>query len=235
MVAQTLHVEIPSARRASVWPWLVALLSGGCLIVVVAQKLQSIPASLLAQTQELVKSSGFNDIEVRVDGRDIALHGTVSTEQSTVQLIDQLSSVVGVRLVRDQLTTIDPVATARQQTQSFLQALSRIDTSVVAFEAGSVQFTPGSDKALDQLAQLMNTNPDFRIRIEGHTDNTGRESVNLRVSRERAEAVARYLVGHNVSPDQLIAKGYGSTQPLADNTTDNGRARNRRIEISYVD
>ncbi len=51
----------------------------------------------------------------------------------------------------------------------------------------------------------------------------------------RAQAVARYLESSNVSAAQLIAKGYGSTQPIADNATDSGRARNRRIEISYVD
>ena len=81
----------------------------------------------------------------------------------------------------------------------------------------------------------MVTYPETRLRIEGHTDNTGSEAANLRLSRERARAVASYLIARGISENRLIAKGYGSTQPIDDNSTDAGRGRNRRIEISYLD
>ncbi|MFT4729787.1 MAG: OOP family OmpA-OmpF porin, partial [Granulosicoccus sp.] len=119
--------------------------------------------------------------------------------------------------------------------QSFLISLALIGTDSVAFEPGSSSFATGSGAALLKLARLLTAFPSRRIRIEGHTDNTGPESVNLRLSRERAEAVASFLSSRGVADNRLIAKGYGSTQPIDDNFTDAGRARNRRIEISYLD
>ena len=80
----------------------------------------------------------------------------------------------------------------------------------------------------------MSAHPETRIRIEGHTDDTGPETVNLRISRERAQAVANYLANRGISDNRLIAKGYGSTQPIDNATTEAARSRNRRIEISYV-
>jgi len=174
-------------------------------------------------------------MEASVDGRDLTLSGTVAVQQSLAELTSSLEQIDGIRVLRDELTIIDPVADAAAVTQRFSQALARIDTSSVAFQPGSISFTAGSDPALEQIAALMNTYPATRIRIEGHTDDTGPEKVNLRLSRERAQAVANYLVNRGVSDSRLIANGYGSTQPLVNATTESARARNRRIEISYVD
>jgi outer membrane protein OmpA-like peptidoglycan-associated protein len=112
--------------------------------------------------------------------------------------------------------------------------LSAIDTSGVAFLPGSVAFTAASEAPLTQLQEVLEQYPQGRVRIEGHTDNTGPDSVNLRVSTERAAAVANYLTGRGISAEQVIVKGYGSTQPVDDNNTEVGRARNRRIEVSPV-
>ena len=204
-------------------------------MIVVAQKIQSIPASLQHQAQQLVNTDNFLSIQVLVDGRDLTLKGAIPIERSITQLLGKISAITGVRQVTDQLTVIDPVEIARQQKVQFQQALSKIDITTVAFQPGSTSFTSGSDKALNDLLGLLQTSSEFRIRIEGHTDDTGPSSVNMRVSRERAMAVGNYLQSRGVLASQLIAKGYGSTQPIADNTTDAGRARNRRIEISYVD
>lgn len=235
MSAHTLHFELPDAERPSVWPWLIALLCGACLVVLVAQALKSIPANLLLQAQQQVSAAGFEDMTIDVNGRDLELRGSIDQRLSVALLVRQLSEIHGVRIVRDSMTRFDPVENELQKTRQFLQSLARINTSVVAFQPGSNSFAPGSDLALNQIAQLLRDNPDKRLRIEGHTDDTGPAAVNLRLSQERAQAVARYLEARNVSPSQLIAKGYGASQPIADNTSDTGRARNRRIEISYVD
>ncbi len=235
MSAHTLHFNLPDAERPSVWPWLLALLAGACLIVVVAQKLQSIPANLQRQSEQQLAASGLNDLTVAVNGRDVSLLGSIEKQLSLAPLIQQLENLQGVRIVRDNVSRFDAVEVDTLKTQLFLQNLSRIDLSTVSFQAGSNSIAGGSSEALDQVAQLLKDNPDKRIRIEGHTDDTGPASVNLRLSQERAQAVARYLESSSVSAAQLIAKGYGSTQPIADNATESGRARNRRIEISYVD
>ena len=159
----------------------------------------------------------------------------MDTQQSVDRLLTQLGNIDGMRIVRDEITRVDQAQVLRQETENFLQQLTNIDVSNVAFVPGSVSFTAGSDVSLDQLATLLSANPTKRIRIEGHTDDTGPAAVNLRLSSERAQAVAQYLMSRNVASDQLIAKGYGATQPIADNASESGRARNRRIEISYVD
>lgn len=235
MAAHTLHIDLPDAERPGVWPWLIALVAGAAMLVVVAMKLQSIPQSLQNTAQRIVNDAGFGTLAVNADGRDLTISGTVAVQQSVANLLAELEQIDGVRIVRDQLRVIDPVAEAAAATQRFLQALSRIDTSSVAFQPGSASFTESSDQALNQIAALMTDHPDIRIRIEGHTDDTGPETVNLRLSRERAQAVANYLINRGVSDDRLIAKGYGSTQPIDNTPTEAGRARNRRIEISYVD
>lgn len=235
MAAHTLHFNLPDAERPSIWPWLIVLLGCGCLVILVMRSMTTIPASLLHQAREQVSAAGFDDMNVAINGRDLELTGTLDQRLSVALLLDQLENIDGVRIVRDNMTRFDPVETELQQTRSFLQALARIDTSAVAFQQGSNSFTPGSDIALNQIAELLRNNPGKRLRIEGHTDNTGPSAVNLRLSQERAQAVVRYLEARNVSSNQLIAKGYGATQPIADNSTEAGRARNRRIEISYVD
>lgn len=235
MSAHTLNIDLPDAERPSIWPWLIALLAGGGLMVVVAQKVQSIPASLQQQAQQQVNTDKFQGIEILADGRDLILKGTVPIERSSAQLLDKISAISGVRHVTDQLIVIDPVEIANQRKAQFQTTLDKIDTTTVAFQPGSVSLASGSDQALNQLLALLQTNTEYRIRIGGHTDDTGPATVNLRVSRERAQAVASYLRSGGISTNQLIAKGYGSTQPIADNTTESGRARNRRIEISYVD
>ena len=76
--------------------------------------------------------------------------------------------------------------------------------------------------------------PNLLIEIGGHTDDRGSALYNERLSQARAESVRQYLIGRNVSADQLTAKGYGASQPLADNDTEAGRAENRRVEFRIV-
>jgi len=235
MPANTLQIDLPDPDSPGVWPWLIALMAGAAMIAAVVQTFYAIPQSLQQNAQQVIDEAGFTGMEASVDGRDLTLSGTVAVQQSLAELTSSLEQIDGIRVLRDELTIIDPVADAAAVTQRFSQALARIDTSSVAFQPGSISFTAGSDPALEQIAALMNTYPATRIRIEGHTDDTGPEKVNLRLSRERAQAVANYLVNRGVSDSRLIANGYGSTQPLVNATTESARARNRRIEISYVD
>jgi outer membrane protein OmpA-like peptidoglycan-associated protein len=235
MTESALNLELPEVERQSIWPWLVALTAGVFLLINFAQMLQSIPAQLQNSAQQYVSSSGFNKLNVGVSGREISLSGTSDGRQSLDNLMSGIQQIEGVRSVRADVTIIDAVAESAAKTQSFLTSLALIRTASVAFEPGSSSFTQGSSAALTELARLMLVYPSKRIRIEGHTDDTGPESVNLRLSRERAQAVASYLSSRGIADNRLIAKGYGSTQPIDDNFTDASRARNRRIEISYLD
>jgi outer membrane protein OmpA-like peptidoglycan-associated protein len=82
--------------------------------------------------------------------------------------------------------------------------------------------------------QLMQDNPTVKIQIEGHTDNVGTASDNMKLSENRAKAVVSYLISKNISITRLTSKGFGATKPIADNKTDEGKAQNRRTELKVV-
>ena len=78
-------------------------------------------------------------------------------------------------------------------------------------------------------------NPNWTIRIEGYTDNTGSKPFNQKLSQQRADAVMNWLAEHGVDKSRMTAKGYGDSRPVADNSIEEGRAENRRVEIVRTD
>lgn len=239
MSVPALQLDLPDPEPAGFWlraaPWIIVLFSGAALPFALLERLQHIPASLGQQALALVGEANAERIEIDVDGRDVTLSGELDHDADRAALVAAVSAIDGVRRVRDELRVVDPAARLDAARTRFRETLAAIDTSGVAFEAGSASFTDGSDAPLAALLELMQTMPTFRVRIAGHTDNTGRAEVNLRLSRERAGAVADHLVTRGIDPSRIIALGYGATQPVADNATVSGRARNRRIEIDYID
>jgi OOP family OmpA-OmpF porin len=105
----------------------------------------------------------------------------------------------------------------------------------VSFETGRSALTTESYAVLDEIAASLVERPDVQIEITGHTDNTGSRNTNVRLSRERAQAVRAYLAQRGVSPSRMVAVGAGPDQPIATNTTPEGRAQNRRVELRRID
>lgn len=101
--------------------------------------------------------------------------------------------------------------------------------NAVEFVLASAALDESSKKILDRVAELLVAYPNSRIEIQGHTDNMGQSAANLQLSDARAQAVYRYLTEKGVSADRLLANGYGDRRPIADNTTPQGRQRNRRV------
>lgn len=91
-----------------------------------------------------------------------------------------------------------------------------------------------SYKELTYILSLLRDNPRMRIEIGGHTDNQGNASYNMKLSESRAKAVAEYLTAKGIDPKRLQYRGYGKTRPIADNTTEEGQAKNRRVEIKIL-
>ena len=104
----------------------------------------------------------------------------------------------------------------------------------VIFETGKSALKPESFTVLDIVAQSLQANPDIRIEIAGYTDNTGAAATNAGLSQARAEAVRMYLATRGVTPNRMVAKGYGPANPIAPNTTAAGRAQNRRVELHQL-
>lgn len=103
--------------------------------------------------------------------------------------------------------------------------------SSVSFDTNSYEVKPSFAPVLDQVAQSMTDNPELVAQVVGHTDSTGSPAYNQTLSQNRAQSVAGYLVQHGVAANRLAAEGRGQTQPIADNSTEAGRAQNRRVEI----
>jgi outer membrane protein OmpA-like peptidoglycan-associated protein len=104
----------------------------------------------------------------------------------------------------------------------------------VFFDTGKTTLKKESYAALDELVEAMKIKPRLVIEIAGHTDNVGSDESNMTLSAGRAEAVRDYLIGHGISGNRVTAKGYGETQPVADNDTESGRQENRRTEVRII-
>lgn len=90
-------------------------------------------------------------------------------------------------------------------------------------------------KALDADGEILKENPDIQVEIGGHTDSLGSAKANQKISEKRAQSVKKYLMDKfNIPSDRMTVKGYGSTRPIADNSTREGRAKNRRVEIRII-
>ena len=105
----------------------------------------------------------------------------------------------------------------------------------VQFESNSSELTAGSSESLDKVVNAMNEYDQLRIEIQAHTDNMGEASYNLSLSEKRANSVRDYLIAKGVAANRMKVKGFGETQPIADNSTREGRAENRRVELKVID
>jgi len=112
---------------------------------------------------------------------------------------------------------------------------AKIVVENILFNSGNAILKPSSYVELDKLATLLNENKDIRIEVSGHTDNVGSAAVNKKISKARALTVRNYLITKGVEEERLEYEGYGFDQPIANNSTAEGRAQNRRVEIKVIE
>jgi outer membrane protein OmpA-like peptidoglycan-associated protein len=105
----------------------------------------------------------------------------------------------------------------------------------ILFETGKSILTVSSYTELDRLLSILEDSPNMKIEISGHTDNTGSLDLNNRLSQSRAQSVVEYLVQKGIDRARLEFKGYGPSQPIADNATAEGRKANRRVEFKILE
>ncbi len=115
-----------------------------------------------------------------------------------------------------------------------IEANASVILKNVFFDTKKTELKPESITELDNVVILMNENPKLKIQIGGHTDNVGKPEDNLKLSLGRSVAVINYLLGKRIKNDRLNFKGFGETKSIADNKTEQGRALNRRTELSVV-
>lgn len=165
---------------------------------------------------------------LRVDEgvKSLLLKGEVDTDATKQTVGEMFIQAFGsAASVDNQLTVASPpVAAAEVPTVECGDVIK----GQVAFNTGSAQVGTEGAAALDAMLDCMK---DGNYEIGGHTDNVGAPALNLRLSEKRAQAVMAYLVSKGVDANRLTAKGYGDVQAIADNATEEGRAKNRRIEM----
>ena len=116
-----------------------------------------------------------------------------------------------------------------------IQAGTRIILKNIFFEVNSFELKNTSIAELTKLKEFMINNPTLKIEVSGHTDNTGTQEYNLKLSENRAKSVVDYLTKNGIPAEHLIYKGYGSKVPIADNATEEGKAQNRRTEMKIIE
>lgn len=125
---------------------------------------------------------------------------------------------------------VPPVAPRATATNDAIEVSETIE-----FELGSARLTPRSKTTLDEVAAILRNNRAIlKLQIEGYTDSKASHARNRNLSTGRAKAVRRYLITKGIAPHRLTAKGFGEKSPIADNATEEGRRKNRRVEFKIL-
>jgi SH3 domain-containing YSC84-like protein 1 len=160
----------------------------------------------------------------KIYGRDLTnkevLEGDVKVPPAGKQLVVTLNRYSG--------TNGEPNEVARSL------KTGRATLRNVHFATGKADITPDSDATLSAVAQTLKDSPDWKVRVEGFTDNAGNANGNLKLSQERADAVMNRLVSLGVDSGRLSSKGFGAGRPVASNSTSVGRQKNRRVELFRI-
>lgn len=101
----------------------------------------------------------------------------------------------------------------------------------ITFDTGKADLKPESFEELDRVAKMLEDNPKITVELSAHTDDTGNDDSNLKLSDKRAKSVMDYMISKGIKADRMTAKGYGETQPLVPNESDENRAKNRRVQF----
>lgn len=104
----------------------------------------------------------------------------------------------------------------------------------VYFDTGKSSLKPNSFKALNDLVEILKIKNTMVVEIQGHTDNVGKDEENMKLSQDRADEVRKYLISKGIEVARVTSKGYGPTMPIADNTNDAGKAKNRRTSLKVI-
>lgn len=117
----------------------------------------------------------------------------------------------------------------QEESQSIAQAIEGVN-----FLSGKDVLTEDSKPKLDNVAKVLLAHNSYKIKVSGYTDSSGSDALNLALSKKRAQAVKEYLIHDGVAANRIEAEGYGEANPIADNSTAAGRAKNRRVEFEIV-
>lgn len=251
--SSTAPTSPPTSSTGSVLMLVIMVLGITALLSAVAVywKQNTIETELSQQTRQAFMEAGLPLNNIRFDGRDGILSGSAPSEAVAMKSATVAQAVEGVRSIDNRLIIKDPKMmdqnnpatqqttaaaslTASKTTPTGEHPLEKIDLSQVTFVYAKADLTADAYTALDNVHQQLTDNPSVSIEIGVHTDNSGTAIGNMAISQIRAESITQYLISRDIDSARLQAKGYGATQPIADNSDDAGRSKNRRVTLKVL-
>jgi len=189
----------------------------------------------LSEALGAIKSSP--NTSFALSGDTVTINAANASENS--KLAERLKTLFGTGVTVVTPVPADPTEAAAYElaninpnavkTEDVIHALN---LQVINFATSSSEIPTENKAVLDKAAMLIKTIPALKLNISGHTDSTGNTKNNLALSTSRAKSVAAYLVSQGVPAASITAKGFGSSQPIADNATEEGKHKNRRIAFA---
>lgn len=132
------------------------------------------------------------------------------------------------------LTVVRSTEMAQEMSSGWAEEIDRsgrVAVYGIEFDPGKATIRGEAEPVLQEIVTLLESQPSLRLRVEGHTDNTGSAEANQKLSEQRAKAVVDWLTKNGITSGRLVSSGEGSSYPVADNRTEEGRAKNRRVEL----
>lgn len=224
----------------------VAMLGAGCATKGYVQEQLTPTNARLGQVTERVEQQDrrLGETTQRLDGTVQRLDGAHQALEGQGQRLTTLDGRMGEvdATARDARRAADDAMAGAKDVEARLgqrlanrNKFSTLDSRSVPFDFGKADLGDDAQTALIEVARALQADPNAVIELSGHTDAVGNDRANLRLSRERVDAVARFLVfKHGVEPRRIFTVGLGKLQPVSDNATRDGRAKNRRVEIKIL-
>lgn len=193
------------------------------------------------QVRAVSAPNGWSDSVSKVITEDLkkVKQGKLSVRGTQVELAGKMSNqndiqptTVNFQNLVQAPYRLNTQLTVNQAEQKIID--EALKNRIIEFESSSAILAESGIKILDEMAVALNKVAGKKVKVIGHTDSSGNPAKNLTLSQERAAAVKNYLIGKNIPTDRLSVEGLGSNKPVADNTTAEGRKKNRRIEFEVL-
>jgi OmpA-OmpF porin, OOP family len=187
------------------------------------------PLELGRNTENALKNAGFNILYTDVYAGGARFYMTAQKGLQWVRL-SVLSDSYELTTVKqkqmEQVMTANADGWAQQINQS-----GRVSVYGINFDTGKSTIRPDSEPALNEVVKLLQANSSWAMVVAGHTDNVGAQATNLSLSRDRAQSVIAWLSAHGVAAARLVPAGFGDSRPVAENSDEAGRQKNRRVDL----
>ena len=235
----TLRGRLPGGATGASVRTLATTLFGAANTVIETLEVTDLPQRWSVRVMAgLTALAALEDGTLTVEPDTLRVAGRTGDEELVSALTRQLSEDLGpgVNFVLDVRydAALDPVASLPEPEDCVARIRAIQDETKITFDPGSTEINAAAGAVLDQIAAVLPDCMHVRMEIGGHTDSQGGEGMNLNLSQARANAVLNGLLARNVLVSNLSAQGYGESQPIADNDTEEGREENRRIEFRLL-